>query len=193
MRNIQICTVLLLAFLTGTMADAGMKPLSVAVQASRSIVQGVEVRGNRRVPGDRIHAELRTKRGDPVDLSTVSRDIHALYSLGYFDDVQFETENANGGPIIIFSVKEKPLIRAFQYKGVHSATTTEIEQAVALAQKGLIPESPYSLAKATETATVLKAILASKGHPNATIGIATEPVPPNSLNVIFVVDEGPQQ
>ena len=28
---------------------------------------------------------------------------------------------------------------------------------------------------------------------SATIGITTQPVPPNGVNVVFVVDEGPQQ
>jgi outer membrane protein insertion porin family len=192
MRKIQICTVLLLAFVTGTMAHAGTGPLSVAAQ-SAPVVKSVEIRGNRRIPTDRIRAELQTKGGDAIDLSKVSRDIRALYLLGYFDDVQFETDSASGGPIIIFAVKEKPLVRAIEYKGLHSATIAEVEQTLAASQKSLSPESPYSLTKATETAAVLKGILAKKGHPEATIGIATEPVPPNAVKVAFVVDEGPQQ
>jgi len=154
-KRIQICTVLSLILATGTMAHAGIEQRSVAFQTS-PIVKGVEIRGNRRVPTDRIRSELQTRSGNSIDLSTVSRDIRVLYSLGYFDDVQFETENASGGPIIIFSVKEKPLVRAIQYKGVHSATITEIQQTLAQSQKGLILESPYSLAKAIETATILK-------------------------------------
>jgi outer membrane protein insertion porin family len=192
MRKQQIYTLLPLVFLAGAMALTAIEPPSVALQTSPT-VKGVQVRGNRRIPTDRIRSELHTKMGDPVDLSTVTRDIRALYSLGYFDDVQLETESASGGPIIIFSVKEKPLVRSFQYKGVHSTTIEEIEKTLALAQKGLVPESPYSLSKATETAAALKDILASKGHPEATIGIATQPVPPNALVVTFVVDEGPQQ
>jgi outer membrane protein insertion porin family len=190
-KPIQIRTALLLVFVTVTMAHA--RPLSVAVQASQSIIKGVEVRGNRRIPTDRIRSELQTKTGDLVNLGTVSRDIRALYSLGYFDDVQFATASAGDGLTIVFSVKEKPLVRAIQYKGVHSVTTSEIEKVLVLSQKRLLPESPYSLSKATETAAALKAILASKGHPEATIGIATQPVPPNAVVVAFVVDEGPQQ
>ena len=191
-KCVQICTVLSLVWVAGTMAHAGVEQRSVAFQTP-PIVKGVEIRGNRRVPTDRIRSELQTRSGNSINLSTVSRDIRALYSLGYFDDVQFETENASDGPIIIFSVKEKPLVRAIEYKGVHSATITEIQQTLALSQKGLIPESPYSLAKATETATILKSILASKGHPEATVGIAIQPVPPHGVDVVFVVDEGPQQ
>jgi outer membrane protein insertion porin family len=192
-KTIQICTVLLLVFETGAVAHARLRSPSVAVQISSSTVKEVVISGNRRIPGDRIRSELETRAGDLVNLSTVSRDVRALYALGYFDDVQFGTESTSDGLTIVFSVKEKPIVRAIQYKGVHSVTISEIEKVMALSQKGLLPESPYSLSKATETAAALKAILASKGHPEATVGIATQPVPPNALVVAFVVDEGPQQ
>ena len=192
-KSIQISTIFALIFVTGTMAHATRRSPSVAAQTSPSIVKEVVVRGNRRIPTDRIRSELQTKSGELVKLTSVSRDIRALYSLGYFDDVQFETESASDGLTIFFSVKEKPLVRAIQYKGLHSVTVTEIEKVLALSRTGILPDSPYSLSKATETAAALKAILTSKAHPEATIGIATQPVPPNGVVVAFVVDEGPQQ
>ncbi len=215
--TIVVCTALSVVLATGTLAHVRLAPVSLAGQisprpnvsgtgelkkaaAGKSIteqagvtVQDVQIRGNRRVPTDHIRSKLQTKVGDPISLTTVSRDIRALYSLGFFDDVQFETESASGATIIIFSVKEKPLVRAVEYKGVHSATITEIQQTLRQSQKGLTPESPYSLAKATETAEVLKAILAAKGYLEATVGIATRPVPPNAVDVVFVVDEGTRQ
>src|SRR5215475_5632181 len=156
------------------------------------IVAGVQVRGNRRVPRDSIRSILQIKVGDQISLSTISRDIRALYSTGYFDDVQFDTESAGGGTIITVSVKEKPLVRAIEYKGIHVATVTEIDQMLRQSQKGIALESAYSLEKATETAEALKAMLAAKGYAEATVGIATQPVPPNGVDVVFVVDEGPR-
>jgi len=217
--TIVVCTILSVVLATGTLAHVRLASVSPAglvsprpnvsstgdlrlielkkAAAEEAItrqagvtVEGVQIRGNRRIPTDHIHSKLQTKVGDPINLTTISRDIRALYSLGFFDDVQFETETASGGTIIIFSVKEKPLVRGVEYKGVHSATTTEIQQTLRQSQKGLTPESPYSLAKATETAEVLKAILAAKGYLEATVGIATRPVPPNAVYVVFVVDEG---
>jgi len=220
--TIVVCTALSVVFATGTLAHVRLAPVGLAGQisprpnvsgtgdlrfielkkaaAGESItgqggvtIQGVQIRGNRRIPTDHIRSKLQTKVGDPISLTTVSRDIRALYSLGFFDDVQFETESASGGTIIVFSVKEKPLVHAVEYKGVHSATINEIQQTLRQSQKGLTPESSYSLARATETAEVLKAILAAKGYLEATVGIATRPVPPNAVDVVFVVDEGARQ
>jgi len=92
--------------------------------------------------------------------------------------------------IITFSVKEKPLIRAIQYKGPQSVTIAEIQQELRNAHTGLAPDSPYSLDRATAAAEVLKSMLVAKGYAQATVGIATERVPPNAVNVVFVVDEG---
>src|SRR6266571_8734112 len=215
--TIVVCTALSVVLATGTLAHVRLATVGRAgkisprpnvsgtgelkkAAAGKSIteqagvtVQDVQIRGNRRVPTDHIRSKLQTKVGDPISLTTVSRDIRALYSLGFFDDVQFETESASGGTIIVFSVKEKPLVHAVEYKGVHSATINEIQQTLRQTQKGLTPESSYSLAKATETAEVLKAILAAKGYLEATVGIATRPVPPNAVDVVFVVDEGTRQ
>src|SRR5256712_3747582 len=220
--TIVVCTALSVVLATGTLAHVRLAPVGLAGQisprsnvsgtgdlrfielkkaaAGESIngqggvtIQGGQIRGNRRIPTDHIRSKLQTKVGDPISLTTVSRDIPALYSLGFFDDVPFEHESATVGTIIVFSVKEKPLVHAVEYKGVHSATINEIQQTLRQTQKGLTPESSYSLARATETAEVLKAILAAKGYLEATVGIATRPVPPNAVDVVFVVDEGARQ
>jgi len=62
------------------------------------------------LPSDR-HAydywkDIIAKVGDPISLTTISRDIQALDSLGFLDDVQFDTESVGNGMIITFSVKE---------------------------------------------------------------------------------------
>jgi len=160
MRKIEICTVLFLIFVTTAMAYAVTEAGSVTVQ-NRQVIKAIEIRGNRRVPSDRILSELQTKSGDVIDVGKVSRDIRAMYSLGYFDDVQFETDSTPDGAILIFSVREKPLIRAIEYKGVRSMTAGEIQERLALTQKALTLDSPYSLANATETASALKSLFAS--------------------------------
>ena len=188
-----------LAYVYGAVSDFRVSEYKERKVASKPItpqadiiVAGVQVRGNRRIPADSIRSILQIKVGDQISLSTISRDIRALYSTGFFDDVRFDTESASGGIIITVSVKEKPLVRAIEYKGIHVATVTEIDQMLRQSQKGIALESAYSLEKATETAEALKAMLAAKGYAEATVGIATQPVPPNGVDVVFVVDEGPR-
>jgi outer membrane protein insertion porin family len=192
-----VVTMCLAVLVTGTFSHARSAAVGIAGQIATPVsgqagtaVTDVRVVNNRRIPTDTIRSKLQTKVGDQISPTTISHDIQALYSLGFFDDVQFETESNGSGMIISFSVKEKPLIRAIQYKGPGSVTIAEIRQAFREAGTGLVPESPYSLDRATAAADVLKSMLVAKGYAQATVGIATERVPPNALNVIFVVDEG---
>jgi outer membrane protein assembly factor BamA len=46
-------------------------------------VTSVQIANNRRIPTDTIRSELQTKVGDPISLTTISRDIGVLYSLGF--------------------------------------------------------------------------------------------------------------
>jgi BlaR1 peptidase M56/surface antigen-like variable number repeat protein len=217
--TILVCTVVSVVLATGTLAHARLAPISLAGQTSPGsnatgtrdfrlselkkgavtkaitwqagvTVTRVQIANNRRIPTDTIRSKLETKVGDPVSLAAISRDIRALYSLGFFDDVQFETESAGNGMIITFLVKERPLIRAILYKGPPSVTIAEIRQELRNAHTGLSQDSPYSLDRATAAAEVLKSMLVAKGYAQATVGIATERVPPNAVNVVFVVDEG---
>jgi outer membrane protein insertion porin family len=172
----------------------GEQPIRQGRVPSTAVIEGVEIRGNRRIASDLIKSNLRTKAGDYISLAVVNRDIQTLYSLGYFDDVRVEeTTSASGGGIVIFSVREKPLVRAIDYKGIHSITIAEIQQRFRDSKVGLTTESSYSLEKATEAAEVLRTMLVDKGHPEATVGIATKNIPPNAFTVVFVIDEGPSK
>jgi GWxTD domain-containing protein len=173
-------------------AETAYRIAAMTSQTGATVTR-IQIANNRRIPTDTIRSELQTKVGDPINLATISRDIRALYSLGFFDDVQFETESAGSGMIITFLVKERPLIRAIQYKGPPSVTIAEILQELRNAHTGLTPDSPYSLDRATAAAEVLKSMLVAKGYAQATVGIATDRVPPNAVNVVFVVDEGTLQ
>jgi len=161
---------------------------------STAVIERVEIRGNRRIPSDLIKSNLRTNAGDPISLAVVNGDIQTLRSLGPFDDVRVEvTTSASGGAILTFSLREKPLVRAIDYKGIHSITISEIQQRFRDSKVAITTESAYSLEKATEAAEVLRTMLVDKGHPEATVGIATKNIPPNALTVVFVVDEGPSK
>jgi hypothetical protein len=189
--TILVCTVLSLVLVIGTPAHARVAR-AITGQAGTTVTS-IQIRGNRRIPTDTIRSVLQTKVGDPISVAAISRDIRVLYALGFFDDVQFESESTGREMIITFSVKEKRLIRAIQYKGPQSVTLAEIQEAFRNAHIGLVSESPYSLDRATAAAEVLKSMLVAKGYSHATVGIATERVLPNAVNVIFVVDEGTRQ
>src|SRR6185436_4698800 len=74
-------------------------------------IDKVEVKGNHRVEEEAIRVQLRSQAGLPYSSATVDSDVRALYRMGFFDDVQADLEQRDGKWFLIYTVKERPLIR----------------------------------------------------------------------------------
>ena len=155
-------------------------------------IEDVQVRGNRRIPTDTIKFNLQTKTNDRFNMDVIRRDIKTLYAMQMFDDIRVEEEQGRTGKIIIFVVKEKPLVRSIKYEGLKSITTSEVLDKLREKKVGLSQESPFDPTRIKRAEGVIKSMLAEKGHQDATVETVTEPIPPNAVSVTFKVNEGPK-
>ena len=157
------------------------------------LVERVEFRGARRVPADTLRALIYTKPGDPYDVEALHRDFIALWNTNRFDDIRLEADTGDhGGVVLRFVLTERPVIRTLNYEGNKSVSTSEILDRFKERKVGLTVESQYDPAKVQHAAVVLKEYLAERGHQFATVTPELHRIPPNSLEVIFKVDEGPK-
>ena len=77
---------------------------------SRYFIERVELIGNLRIETETLLARISSRPGDPYSVEAVRRDVQALWSTQFFDDVRFEVEDSRdkpNGKIVMFSVKEK--------------------------------------------------------------------------------------
>jgi outer membrane protein insertion porin family len=90
-------------------------------------IESLEIRGNRRIPSDTIKYHIQSKPGDFLNANLIRRDVRELYSQGFFEDICVDSEEGkNGGIVLIFVVKEKPLIRSVDFVGSNSLTRSDI-------------------------------------------------------------------
>jgi outer membrane protein insertion porin family len=164
---------------------------AIPVQGQQVLIEDVQVRGNRRVPTESIKYYLQAKPGQALNAATIRRDVKALYSLGYFDDIRVEEEAGTRGPIIVFQVNERPLIRTVTYEGLKSITNTDILERLKQQKADIRQDSPYDPERVGRAEGVIKQMLAERGHQNATIEVRTEKSPQNLVALTFAVDEGP--
>jgi outer membrane protein insertion porin family len=155
-------------------------------------IEDVQVRNNRRVPTDTIKYNLQTKPGDAFNPDVIKRDVKTLYAMKYFDDIRVSEEPGKTGKIIIFEVKEKPLVRSIEYKGNNSITKSEILDKLREKKVGLVQEDVYDPTRVKKAEGVIKSMLAEKGHQDATIEVTKEDVPPNAIALTFNIEEGPK-
>ena len=130
-----VVSVLLALFLTG------VEPQTLQVPNPNRIEE-VRIADNRRIPSDTIRYNLQTKVGDQFNINVIRRDIKTLFALQFFDDIRVDVEDGTKGKIVIFVVKEKPLVRSIKYEGAKSITNSEILDKMREKKIGLSQESP---------------------------------------------------
>ena len=163
---------------------------SPSLQASQTPgsnrVESIEIRGNRRIPSNTIKYNIQTKAGDVLNPDVIRRDVRTLYAQGFFDDIRVDEEDGkNGGVVVIFVIKEKPLIRNVDFMGANSISKSDILDKLKEKKISIGQESPYDPERVKQVERVIKSMLAEKGHQDATVETTTEDIPPNSIKLTF--------
>src|SRR6266403_2337374 len=156
-------------------------------------VEDVQIIGRRRLRQEDILYYVQTRPGDPFSEAQIQRDLQTLLTLGFFDKVAsrvYHEEGPRGGVVVIFEVKELPIIRDLQFQGLHSVAESDLLKAFRERRVGVSKESIYDPVKARNAIRVLKELLAAHGHPNATVEEKRDEVSATSRAITFAVREG---
>jgi outer membrane protein insertion porin family len=158
---------------------------SGVVQAAEPVVTRVVIEGNVRVEDDAIRVNLESRPGTPVDPARVDRDVRAIYGMGFFDQVDVEQRDEEGGLVLVFRVRERPLVRKVTIDGTDKLKREDLEGALRVR-----PHTIFDPTKAREGVAAAKKLYAEKGYLDASIDMKTAPTGENEVDVTYVVDEG---
>jgi outer membrane protein insertion porin family len=163
-----------------------------AQQPEGMIIERVDIRGNRRIPEDTIRMSIvQTRPGEPFDQTRIGNDLRSLYRTNYFEYIQVSERDGDIGKIITFEVKEKPLIRSIEYEGNRSFSESDILDHFKEMKVGLTLDSQYDPVRIKAAERALRDLLVTNGKPLGTVHSYVEPIPPVSVGIRFVVEEGP--
>ena len=183
---------LFLCWLGTLPASASAAATAVQQTESQEFIDHIRFLGNRRVPAATLRARIFSKPGDPYDPDALRRDFMSLWNAGFFENIRLEVEDGDKGKIVLFHVQEKPTIRAMDYKGIKSVTVSEILERFQERRVSLTPQSQYEPTRVRRAEVVLTELLAERGRQYAKVRAEPKRVPPNSVMLDFVVDEGPK-
>jgi outer membrane protein insertion porin family len=158
-------------------------------------IEEIEIRGNRRIPRESILYYVQSKPGDRYNKELIQRDFEAILNLGLFDPLKtrlLEADGPRGGRVIIIEVSEYPIIRDLQYRGLKSATESDVLKVFKERRVGVSKESQLDPSKAIAARNVLRELLAEKGHPEAKIEVEVEEISRTTVALVFDIDEGPR-
>jgi len=150
------------------------------------VIKKIEIRGNKRISTAAIRSNIRTKEGDRYDSKRVSQDVDAIWSTGFFDNIEIEIEDVEDGINLIFKVSERAIIDEIQFQGNEEIKTKKLAKQIDIKEGDTLK---YYLLKLEEDK--LKEYYKKKCF--ARVKIQTESKTLDGKTVLtFKIDEGPK-
>jgi len=165
-------------------------------EAQPPIIERIEISGNRRIPRETLRSKIFSQEGQPYNEDRIRHDFQALWNTQYFEDIRLEIENSPDKPnavILVFYVKERPMIRHIKYKGISSISESDILDRFKERKLGLTVESSFDPTKIRRAQVLIKELLGEHGRQFATVTPEYSRITgTNAVELTFVVKEGPK-
>ena len=159
----------------------------------------IEIKGTSELESSQIMFLIESQVGNVLDRKIIRRDIHAIYKMKLFEDVQAEVEELDEGEsgeksyLLRYLVKERPRLAEVKLKGVLLVERTVIEENMTLLQY-----DPYDPEKIALNEQIILEHYRSEGYPRVSVNSIIETVEADAENagerfrVIFEMNEAPR-
>ena len=159
---------------------------SLHVHAADSfVVKDIRVEGLQRVEPGTVFSYLSVQVGDTFTEEKGAEAIKALYSTGFFRDVQIQAQ----GNILIVIVDERPTISRIEFTGMKEFDQEIVRKS--LKTVGVAEARFYDKALIDKAEQELKRQYVGKGMFAAEVVATVTPVERNQVAIYFNIDEGP--
>ncbi len=167
-----------------------VKKLSVDIALKlfdRERVAKVIVTGNKRIESDAINRFIQTQPGDVYKSQSIYKDMKAIFTMGYFDDIRIEAESGPTGKVVIFNVKEKPTIRYIQIQGnsTKGYKTEEIKENLIVSTGSIL-----NLVRIQKTIKIIEDLYKEKNFHNIQVAYDINQLENNQCDLKFKIIEG---
>jgi len=179
--NIRKCLITSLILLIGFTPF----PLPLKGQESQEIVVRIDIEGNRRVEANIIKINISSKVGEPLSPETVREDIKKIFKLGYFEDVSAEVEQTPEGNVLIYRVKEKPVVVDLRVRGNKEIKKDDILNVIEVKEGRII-----EIDKIKKSVGAIEKLYSEKGFVARKVDYIIEPKGEGTVSVTFDINEG---
>jgi len=149
-------------------------------------IKKIEIKGNQRISTTAIRSSFRMKEGDPYDPQVVSQDVDAIWSLGFFDNIEVALEEMTDGLKVVFLVTERAVIDEIQFQGNKKIKAKKLKKQIEIKEGDYV--KPYLL-KLDEDK--IKELYIKKCFQRIQVH-AESKVADGKTVVVFNIEEGPK-
>jgi outer membrane protein insertion porin family len=151
----------------------------------RDKIAGIAVEGNQRIETDAIQRVIKEKPGEVFIAKNAADDLKAVYGMGYFEDVQIQSEREPDGIRLVFKVTEKPTVRSIQTTGNVVFDADEMKKSLTL-KKGSI----LNIFTVRNDVRRIEDMYKEKNYHNIKVDFKLLPQKNNQVDVEYVIEEG---
>jgi len=151
----------------------------------RDKITDIVVEGNQRIETDAIRRVIKQKPGDVFIAKNAAEDLKAVYGMGYFEDVQIQSEREPDGIRLVFKVTEKPTVRSIQLTGNVVFDTDEMKKSLTL-KKGSI----LNIFTVRNDVRRIEDMYKEKNYHNIKVDFKLLPQKNNQVDVEYIIEEG---
>lgn len=147
-------------------------------------VDAIEVEGNRKVEAEAVLEKISTKVEQVLDNYLLRKDIQRIYEMKYFDEVEAWHKQKNGKQILLFRLKEKPIIGKVEFKGNDEIGDEDLKEQIKTKEFQIL-----DVATLKADVLALQKHYEEKGFFIAQASYQVKPQENGSVNVIFRIKE----
>jgi outer membrane protein insertion porin family len=156
-----------------------------AQAADPFVIKDIRIEGLQRVEPGTVFSYLPVQVGDTFTEEKSAEAIKALYSTGFFRDVQIQAQ----GNVLIVIVEERPTISRIEFTGMKEFDQEVVRKS--LKAVGVAEARFYDKALIDKAEQELKRQYVGKGMYAAEVVATVTPVERNQVAIYFNIDEGP--
>jgi outer membrane protein insertion porin family len=159
-------------------------PISLKSSDGNQIIE-IIILGNRRIETELIKSSITVSKGDTLSSSAISSDIKNIFKLGFFDDVIAEIDKTEDGIVLIYKLKEKPVVVDIRINGNDEISTENITEALSINEGQII-----EIADLNKTIESVKKLYAERGIIPTEVDYSIEPRGEGTIELNIDIKEG---
>ena len=146
----------------------------------------VVVEGNTTILPNSILQQIETRSGRVPSSRQIQQDVTQLLNTRWFLNVRPFYRQTRQGPVLVFEVVERPILKSVQFLGNKKIKTSELQ-----AHTGLITGHGYDVAANRESVERIKTLYRERGYRFAEVTLEQGNTP-DERDVVFRINEGPK-
>jgi outer membrane protein insertion porin family len=145
-------------------------PAKQAPTKKKSVtIEKIILEGNDRLTPDAFLALTSLRVGEPYDEARIRQQFQKIWNSGLFENLSIESKDGKTGKILVFHIKERPIIASVDFTGSKSLTSSTILDKLKENHAEIKTGTVLDYAKVKKTEAALRFMAGEKGYPDAEV------------------------